>query len=229
MALYAIADTHLSLGGAQKSMDVFHGWDHYVDRLERNWRALVAPEDTVVIAGDVSWAMRLADTAADFRFLNRLPGRKLLLKGNHDYWWTTRRKMDDYLQQNGFGSLGIIFNSMESYGEYGLCGTRGWFFDAEPDADKKVLMREAGRLEASICAAEQAGKKPIVFLHYPPVVCGAECPELMNILRAHRIERCYYGHLHGPAIRRAVQNAVDGIHFRLISCDAVNFCPVRVE
>ena len=89
MALYAIADTHLSLGGAQKSMDVFHGWDHYVDRLERNWRALVAPEDTVVIAGDVSWAMRLADTAADFRFLNRLPGRKLLLKGNHDYWWTT--------------------------------------------------------------------------------------------------------------------------------------------
>lgn len=227
MALYAIADLHLSLG-EEKPMDIFRGWDDYVARLEKNWRALVTLEDTVVVAGDVSWAMKLSDCKTDFAFLNALPGRKLLLKGNHDYWWTTRKKMEAYLEQEGFNSIGIIHNSAEVCGEYALCGTRGWFFDAEPDTDKKVLLREVGRLQMSIDAAKATGKQPIVFLHYPPVVYGAQCPELMEALRKNEITHCYYGHLHGPSIRRAVQSEVDGIRFRLVSCDAVNFTPVLV-
>lgn len=153
MALYAIADTHLSLG-TDKPMDVFRGWKDYVPRLEQNWRALVAPEDTVVIAGDISWGMSLEQAAADFAFLHALPGKKLLLKGNHDYWWTTRKKMDEFFAANGWDSLRIVHNDAAPVeGRAAVCGTRGWFFDAEEDADKKVVMREAGRLQASIDAA----------------------------------------------------------------------------
>lgn len=228
MALFAIADLHLSLG-EEKPMDIFRGWDDYVTRLAKNWRALVTPEDTVVVAGDISWAMKLSDCRTDFAFLHDLPGRKLLLKGNHDYWWTTRRKMEAFLQEEGFDSIGIIHNSAEAYGDYALCGTRGWFFDAEPDTDKTVLMREVGRLNASLDAAVALGKEPIVFLHYPPVVnSGARCPEIMDVLCSRGIKRCYYGHLHGPSIRRAVQEEVDGVRFRLISCDAVQFAPVLI-
>ena len=228
MALYAIGDPHLSLGG-KKPMDIFRGWKDYVGRLEKNWRAVVTPEDTVVIAGDVSWAMKLTDCGADFAFLHQLPGRKLLMKGNHDYWWTTRKKMDTYLEEQGFTTLSFIHNTTEVCGEFAVCGTRGWFFDAEPDTDKKVLMREVGRLRTSIEAAKATGKEPVVFLHYPPVVNGAECTELMQVLREQGITRCYYGHLHGPSIRRAVQQQIDGITFKLISCDAVNFTPIRVR
>ena len=137
--------------------------------------------------------------------------------------------MEAFLQEEGFDSIGIIHNSAEAYGDYALCGTRGWFFDAEPDTDKTVLMREVGRLNASLDAAVALGKEPIVFLHYPPVVnSGARCPEIMDVLCSRGIKRCYYGHLHGPSIRRAVQEEVDGVRFRLISCDAVQFAPVLI-
>ena len=228
MSLFAIADTHLSLG-SDKPMDVFHGWDNYVERLEKNWRALVSPEDTVVIAGDVSWAMALPETAADFAFLHSLPGKKLLFKGNHDYWWTTRRKMDDFLRQQGFDSLRIVHNSAEVAGDFAVCGTRGWFYDAEEDADRKVLLREVGRLNRSIDEAERTGKEPVVFLHYPPVMGEAECPEILDVLRQRGIRRCYYGHIHGPAARKIPARTVDGVTLRLISCDAVGFMPVLVR
>ena len=228
MSLFAIADPHLSLG-TDKPMDIFHGWDNYVERLEKNWRALVSEEDTVVIAGDISWAMSLDHAEADFAFLLALPGRKLLLKGNHDYWWTTRRKMDDYLQNRGFDTLRIIHNSAEPVGDYAVCGTRGWFYDAEQDADRKVLLREVGRLKLSIDAAEKTGKEPVVFLHYPPVMGEAECPEIMDVLRERSIRLCYYGHIHGPGARRTSAKTVDGITLRLVSCDAVGFTPVLVR
>lgn len=227
MALYAIADLHLSLG-EEKPMDVFRGWDRYHERLEQNWRTLVHPEDTVVVAGDISWAMSLAESRTDFAFLNGLPGQKLLLKGNHDYWWGTRKKMDAFFADCGFDTIRIIHNSAERYESTALCGTRGWFFDAEPDHDKKVLTREVGRLERSIAAGRAMGLEPMVFLHYPPVVSGARCPEIMDALHANGVTRCFYGHLHGPSIRRAVQGEAEGIRFRLVSCDAVNFTPVRI-
>ena len=228
MSLYAIADTHLSLG-TDKPMDVFHGWDNYVERLERNWRALVSPDDTVVIAGDISWAMALTETIADFSFLQALPGKKLLFKGNHDYWWTTRRKMDAFLAEQGFDTLRLVHNSAEVVGDFAVCGTRGWFYDAEEDADRKVLLREVGRLNLSIDAAEKTGKEPVVFLHYPPVMGEAECPEIMDVLRRRGIRRCYFGHIHGPSARKIPVRIVDGITLQLVSCDAVGFMPVLVR
>ena len=144
MALYAIADTHLSFG-TDKPMDSFPGWSDYTARLAANWRHLVEPQDTVVIAGDISWAMKFSECTADFAFLNDLPGQKILLKGNHDYWWNTKRKMDLYLQENHFDTLQILHNQAIPYGDVALCGSRGWFFEDTPEAqDEKVLAREVG-------------------------------------------------------------------------------------
>jgi len=228
MALFAIADTHLSLG-TNKSMTVFSGWDDYVSRLEENWRRIVKPEDTVVIAGDISWGMNLKQAREDFAFLHSLPGRKLIFKGNHDYWWTTRRQMDLFFADNGFDTLRIVHNdAVEVDGRYAVCGSRGWFFDAEEDADKLVLLREAGRLRTSIRAAKETGLVPMVFLHYPPVYADQSCPEILDVLKEEGIDRCYYGHVHSKGIRLAVQGNVDGIRFELISADALHFCPVAV-
>lgn len=228
MALFAIADTHLSLGGA-KPMDIFPGWDGYVERLRRNWLAHVGADDTVVIAGDVSWGMCLEEALEDFRFLDGLPGRKLLLKGNHDYWWTTRRKMEDFFTRQGLSTLGLVHNSAERVGGAAVCGTRGWFFDAGPDADKKVVLREAGRLRASIAAAKQTGGEPVVFLHYPPLSDTMICTELYQVLVEEGVRRCYYGHLHGPATLRACRSERDGIRFSLVSADFLRFCPKRID
>ena len=229
MALFAIADTHLSLS-TNKSMNVFSGWDDYVERLERHWRELVTDNDTVVIAGDISWGMNLKQAQKDFAFLHSLPGQKLIFKGNHDYWWTTRRQMDLFFEQNGFDTLRIVHNdAVEVEGKYAVCGTRGWFFDAEEDADKLVLLREAGRLRTSIKAAKETGLKPVVFLHYPPRYADQVCPEILSVLQEEGITDCFYGHVHSNGIRLAVQGDVEGIRYRLISADALHFCPILVQ
>ena len=156
MAIFVIGDLHLSLG-ADKPMDVFPGWEGYLPKLERNWRALIAPEDTVVLAGDTSWAMKLEDTRADFAFLQSLPGRKWLLKGNHDYWWTTARKMESYLAAEGFDSLHILHNNCCRVGDTALCGTRGWPFDDAAAQSAKIMAREAGRLKMSLEGRQRCG------------------------------------------------------------------------
>ena len=227
--MYAIADLHLSLG-TDKPMDDFKGWHQYVQRLEQNWRLVVAPEDTVVIAGDISWGMSMEQARPDFAFLNDLPGRKLIIKGNHDYWWATRRKMDAFFEEQGFDTLHILFNDAYAVdNRFAVCGTRGWFFDAEEDADKKVLNREVGRLETSIQAAEKLGLEPIVFLHYPPVYADAVCEDILNVLKKHDIRRCYYGHIHGAGIYRSVNGQVENLSLKLISADALQFMPLRIE
>ena len=227
MSLFAIADLHLSLGSA-KPMDIFGGWENQVSRLEENWRRVIAGRDTVVIAGDISWAMSLQEAKQDFAFLESLPGQKILMKGNHDYWWSTRKKMDAFLTENGFSTLRILHNCAYSVGGVSVCGTRGWFYDAEEDADKKILNREVGRLKTSLADAAP-GTEPVVFLHYPPVFGGERCEEFLTVLREQGIRRCYYGHLHGPSIRRAVTGDCGGTQLRLISGDAVGFLPVLVE
>lgn len=229
MALYVISDTHLTFD-ADKSMTIFHGWDDYVERLEKNWRQLVTDEDTVVIPGDVSWGISLEQARADFAFLDALPGRKLLFKGNHDYWWTTRRKLDTFFDENGFHTLRVVHNDAVVVDDrIAVCGSRGWFYDAEEDADHKVLLREAGRLRTSIRAAKETGREPVAFLHYPPLLLNQTCPEMVAVLQEEGVRRCYYGHLHGPAIRQAVEGLVDGIEYRLVSADALRFCPVLVR
>ena len=229
MALFTIADLHLSLG-TDKPMDVFPGWKNYVDRLEANWRRLVSDGDTVVIAGDISWAMKLEDAAADFTFLHALPGEKLILKVNHDYWWSTRKKLEEFLQRHGFYSIRFIHNNAVAVGDIAVCGTRGWLYNAETEEDLKIVNREVGRLNASLDEAERLGLRPVVFLHYPPVYDGAECREILTVLKQRQIDTCYFGHIHGAqAARRAVTGEYDGIKMVLVSCDYVKFTPVLVR
>lgn len=227
MAIFVIGDLHLSLG-TNKPMDVFPGWDGYLPKLEMNWRTLVKPEDTVVLAGDTSWAMNLQDTRADFAFLQDLPGQKWLLKGNHDYWWTTIRKMQTFLQTNGFDSLHILHNNACIVGDVALCGTRGWPYDDVAAQGEKLMAREAGRLRMSLQAAQDVPRK-IALLHYPPVYPGASAPDLISVLQEFGVKECYYGHLHGKSIRFAVQGDVEGIRYRLVSADGLGFCPYKLD
>lgn len=228
MALFAIADLHLSLG-ADKPMDVFRGWQDYVQRLEENWRGMVGDTDTVVIAGDISWAMKLEDTLKDFSFINSLPGQKLLLKGNHDYWWSTRNKMDRFFLENGWDTLHILHNCAYRVDDKAICGTRGWLYNAETAEDRRIVSREAGRLLSSIEQAKALGGELAAFLHYPPVYDSMECRELLEILRENQIRHCYFGHIHGQyAAKKALAGSYQGIGMHLISCDYVNFAPVPI-
>ena len=227
MALYAIGDTHLSLG-ADKSMEVFGGgWAGYVDKL-RDGFSRVREEDTVVLCGDLSWGMSLPEALEDFRFLDReLPGEKWLVKGNHDYWWSTVSKMKNFFTEKGLTTLDFLHNNCALYGDYALCGTRGWFFEEDQKPhNAKVLNREVGRLETSLKAAE--GRSIFCFLHYPPLYQGYECPEILELLERYGVRRCYYGHLHAESHRLALQGNWHGIEFQLVSADYVNFKPVKI-
>ena len=227
--IYAIADLHLSFG-TNKPMDVFSGWDNYTERIRENWQRLVEPDDTVVIAGDISWAMKLNEINKDFEYIQSLNGKKIILKGNHDYWWTTKSKMDKYIKESGFDSISILHNNYYVVEDTAICGTRGWFYDAEKDEDMLILKREVGRLKMSIEPAVKAGYKPVVFLHYPPVYNGMECTEIMDVLREYEIEKCFYGHVHGGnAAKKAFVGEKDGIHFRLVACDYVKFTPMSIK
>lgn len=229
MALFAIADLHLSLG-TDKPMDVFEGWKDYVPRLRKNWDAAVGEEDTVVIAGDISWAMKLQDAVLDFQFIDSLPGRKLILKGNHDYWWSTKKKIEDFLAEHHFSSIGVIHNNASAVGSLAVCGTRGWLYDAESAEDKKIVNREVGRLNTSLDAGEKTGKKPVVFLHYPPMYDGVECREIMDVLVARGVGECYFGHIHGAAAaKRTPAGVYRGVRMHLISCDYLGFMPCKVN
>lgn len=228
MALFAIGDTHLSLSTG-KTMNVFNGWTDYEKRLENNWRRLVREDDTVVIAGDVSWCMDMEQGTADFEFLDSLPGHKLLMKGNHDYWWSTKKKADEYFERHGFSTLDILFNNAYAVGNIAVCGTRGWFFDAESDADKKIVLREAGRLRLSIEQAKATGLEPVVFLHYPPLNQSHKCNEIYDVLLEEGIKRCFYAHLHSYSHSTAFIGESDGIVFSLISSDFLGFCPKHIH
>lgn len=224
MSLFAIADLHLSLG-VDKPMDVFPGWAGYVEKLEKNWRENVRPEDTVVVAGDISWGLDISEAKEDFAFLDRLPGTKILLKGNHDLWFSTKTKVEKFFAENGFSTLKILFNNAYEYGGRAICGTRGWMNDP---IEKKVLLRECGRLRMSLEEGKKFGKEPLVFLHYPPVFGGGECYEILDVLLEYGIKQVYYGHIHGYSSGYAINGIRNGIVFRLISCDFVQFNPVKI-
>ena len=229
MAIFAIGDMHLSLG-TDKPMDVFPGWEGYLPRLEASWRKLIGPDDTVVLAGDTSWAMNLNDTKADFAFIQNLPGQKWLLKGNHDYWWTTTRKMENFLTANGFDTLHIFCTTTPALWAMWRCAApaAGRLTTLPPRA-KKLMAREAGRLRMSLQAAGGCGRKKSLFLHYPPIYPGAQAQELVDVLNEFGVTECYYGHLHGKSIRYATQGERDGITYRLISADGLSFCPYKIR
>ena len=226
MALYVIGDTHLSLG-VSKPMDVFGGaWTGYVEKL-REGLSVLRPEDTLVIAGDVSWGMSLEEAAPDFAFLDALPGTKILMKGNHDYWWNTASKMERFFQAEGFTTLRILHNNCHFYGDTALCGTRGWVYEEEKEGQsQKVFNRELIRLEASLRAAGEAEK--LCFLHYPPFYTGYRCEQIIELLEKYRVKACYYGHLHGGSHRLALQGRNGSVEYRLISADYLRFCPEKI-
>ncbi len=228
MSLFCIADLHLSLG-TDKPMDVFQGWQDYTDRLLNNWNNIVKAEDTVVIAGDISWAMKLEECYNDFDFINnKLNGNKILLKGNHDYWWGTKKKIDNYLYDNGFDKIKILFNNSYKIGKYNICGTRGWNLEIDSEEDEKILNRELGRLRMSLDSADKDGET-IVFLHYPPVYGSLYCQEIFDIFNEYGIKKCYYGHLHGQKIIRYSYNGeYNGVNIKLISTDSTSFTPILI-
>ncbi len=229
MSLYVIGDTHLSFG-VNKPMDIFTGWSDYVSRLEQNWRNTVGDDDVVLIAGDISWGLDLNESLPDFKFIESLPGKKILMKGNHDYWWQTKSKMDKFFLANEISTISILHNNSYRIGNISVCGTRGWFYDAHGEHDEKVIRREAGRLKKSFEEAQKLGGEPVAFLHYPPVFGGVECPEIMDTLRECGIKRCYYGHLHGKKNHAsAVSGIYDGIEFYLISGDYTQFRLIPVS
>lgn len=232
MSLYVIGDLHLTFSDPSKTMEVFPGWENYQERIEKNWLETVKPEDTVVIAGDLSWGMSLQQAEPDFRFINGLPGRKLILKGNHDYWWVTKKKMETFFAENGFDTLDIIHNNHYAYENYGICGTRGWVngTDGSRDVqDEKVLKREVQRLETSIKSAVEAGLEPLVFMHYPPIFASNFNYDILEILYRYNIKECYYGHIHGRSAHElCVKNTYDGVNFHLISGDYIHFMPEKV-
>lgn len=227
MALFAIGDLHLCLG-APKPMDIFGGtWVGYMDKLQAGL-SVIGPEDTTVLLGDLSWSLDLSEATADFEFINRIPGRKIILKGNHDYWWNTATKFYNFCETNGFSNMFILNNNHYEYEDFAICGTRGWFFeeDRSGEHDEKVFKRELLRLEASL---QSAGNIPkIVFLHYPPRYKGYECDEILNLLKQYDVRRCFYGHLHGASHGLAQEGVWDGIDFRLVSADRLNFQPFKV-
>lgn len=228
MALYAIGDLHLALSDTYKPMDIFSGWEGYTEKLENNWRNTITDEDTVVLAGDTSWAMKLQNSFKDFDFVNRLPGKKIILKGNHDYWWSTMSKMERYFKENGFDTISILFNNCYSYEGYGICGTRGWVNIGDDTEDEKVLLREVQRLEVSIKEALARELEPIVFMHYPPVY-GSGCNyDILDVLYRYEIKRCFYGHIHGYSQKNAITGVHDGVEYTMISGDYINFMPYKV-
>ena len=227
MSLFAIGDTHLSRG-VDKPMDIFHGWGDYEKRLEENWRSIVKETDTVLICGDVSWGMRLGEALEDFRFLDSLPGRVILMKGNHDYWWETKTKMQNFLLSNGIEKIDFLFNNAFLIDGIAVAGTKGWFFDSAEN-EEKALNRECMRLDASLKCAEELGGETMAFLHYPPLSRKAVCREIIEILKSHGVRRCFYAHLHGPTVKGAYVGDFEGIDFRLISGDSLGFVPKLIQ
>ena len=227
MSLYAIGDLHLCLG-APKPMDVFGGaWTGYMEKLERGI-SCIGENDTTVLLGDLSWSLDLQNAKADFAWIDRIPGKKIILKGNHDYWWSTVSKFNQFCQENSFSNQFILNNNHYEYEGFAICGTRGWFFEEEKSGqhDEKVFKRELIRLETSL---KSAGDMPkIVFLHYPPRYKGYICEPIVELLHQYDVRQCFYGHLHSASHALAVEGLWDGIEYRLVSSDRLNFRPYCV-
>ena len=229
MSIFTIGDPHLSLA-SEKPMDIFAGWGNYTERLEQCWRSIVSDSDTVVLAGDISWAMTLDEACADFAFLEALPGNKIILKGNHDYWWTTMRKMESWAANCGFSTIRFLFNNSFIIDGYGICGTRGWYINESESDNEKILSRELGRLRASINSFDFAAcSDAAAFLHYPPIYRGSILKDFVELLKDKGIKKCYYGHLHGASINHAFNGVHEGIEFKLVSADYLKFAPYKIN
>ncbi len=229
MAIYTIADLHLSFN-ENKPMDIFgNNWNGHTEKIKENWLKKVEVSDTVILPGDFSWSMYLKDTVKDFEYLNSLPGRKILLKGNHDYWWTTITSMNKFVEENHFENINFLLNNSYLVEDKIICGTRGWAI-TDTENSSKMIKRECNRLELSILyGIEKFGndKEIIVFMHYPPILKQNlqenKMTDFMKMLKKYNVKRCYYGHLHSTSINDAVEGEVFGVNLKLVSADGLNF------
>ena len=230
MSLYTIADLHLSEAVA-KPMDIFGGaWENYREKIIKNFQKTLSPDDILVVVGDVSWGINLNEALPDFKLLSSLPGKKLIIKGNHDLWWETVTKMKRFLFESGISNIDFIYNNCFLYGGTALCGTRGWFFEEDKNGhNEKIFKRELLRLEASLKAARgMHADRIFAFLHYPPLCSNYRCTEILSLMRQYGVSKCFYGHLHGISQRQAYEGSIGGIEFRFVSADHINFTPFRV-
>lgn len=234
MSVYTIADLHLSYS-SNKPMDIFGPkWENHAERLRENWQSLVKPEDTVVIAGDISWGMRTEDALADLEFIHKLNGKKIIAKGNHDFWWQTMKKLREFRDSIGADSIEFLYNNAYTAEDFIICGTRGWFPENNyGDFDEKIVNREAERLRMSILAGlklkeEFPEKEILVFLHYPPAYGGVRCERICEVLKQYGIKRVFYGHIHGAQKSRLVCQTA-GASLALVAADWLDFKPLVIE
>ena len=238
MSIYTIGDLHLSFH-ENKPMSIFgQNWEGHEEKIKKDWLEKVKEKDLVILPGDFSWSTYLKDTYEDFKYLNSLPGKKLLLKGNHDYWWTTLKSMRDFLEKNNFSNIDFIYNNAYNFEKYIFAGTRGWSMTDEKE-DEKFIKRESLRLEMSLKEAMKIKKERnlneeiIVFMHYPPITNNQihlnEVNLFIKVLKKYDVKRCYYGHLHGNSIKEAVNQEYLGIQFKLVSADGLDFKLLKIE
>ena len=229
MSIYVIGDLHLSFN-TQKPMDIFgENWTGHEEKIKRDWLQKVKDEDLVVLPGDFSWETYLENTKKDFEYLNSLPGKKILLKGNHDYWWTTITSMRKFLKENNFENIDFLYNNSYEFEDKILCGTRGWSITDE-ETNEKLINRELIRLELSLQDGVNkygTDKEIIVFMHYPPItkakiITGQEA-KFVEMMKKYKVKRCFYGHLHGTSIADAVEGNIKGIELKLVSADGLDF------
>ncbi len=230
--IFAISDLHLSFS-VSKPMDIFGDrWENHHERIKENWLSTVSENDTVILPGDLSWGMSLTEAKTDFQFLHSLPGKKIIGKGNHDYWWQTQKKLNSFLAENEFTSISILYNNAYKVENKIICGTRGWIVENSPsESDQKIILREAGRLELSLENARSLRKNDeeiIVFLHYPPAYRGNVSVPICKHLVREKISRCYYGHLHSVDNRYLIPKYGE-TSLTLIASDYLNFIPLAID
>ena len=231
MSIYKIVDLNLSFN-TNKPMNIFgENWQNHEEKIKQDWKSKVKPEDIVILPGDFSWAMYLEETEKDFEFVNKLPGRKILLKGNHDYWWTTVTSMRRFIKEKNFEDIDFLYNNSYEFENKIIVGTRGWTISEEQE-DIRLTKREVDRLELSIkdgILKYGEDKEIIVFLHYPPVTKKYMNTDYMKLMKRYNIKRCFYGHLHSTSIQDAVEGNIDEIELKLISSDGLNFKLLKIS
>ena len=236
MSLFVIADLHLDTLTNQKSMEIFgNKWQGYLEKIKKNWTRVVGENDTVIIPGDISWALATEDSVPDLKWIDALPGRKIIMKGNHDFWWSTLTKLKAVFEENQISTIDVLYNNAIEVENYILAGSRGWFVDKSQQNAKmqnvdheKIINREVIRLKISLDAAkklqEESGKEIIAFFHFPPIWGDFECKEILEVLKQYNISRCYFGHIHGCYTQKA-PIFWENIEFRIISADFIDFIP----
>lgn len=227
MALYAISDLHLAFD-LDKPMDIFGDkWIKHEEKIKENWEKIITEEDTVLIAGDISWAINEKESSNDLKWIDELPGKKIISKGNHDYWWGSINKLNSMYENTKF-----IQNNFYTYNDYAICGTRGWICpgsDKFTEKDNRIYSRELIRLRLSLESAQKAGyNKYIVMIHYPPTNERLEESGFLEIFNEYKVDKVIYGHLHGPGLSKVFEGTYDDIEYIMSSADYINFNPIKI-